>query len=254
MFQYLIDHSGPCPGLSALPLSCITLGGDRCKRYTLDLIRSRLPSTKVYITYGLSEAGPRVSTLPHDRVASLPDSIGLPLKGVEVSILDGDARRCAPYECGEIVVRSPSLMSGYFGDVERTNRVIRGGLCHTGDIGYLDEHGFLYYVGRKDRQFKIGGRSVNPAFIERCLASHPQVQEVVVLKAETERDESICAKVKAKDVPEEELVQDLTRLCRQHFPAFMIPGKFHVESHDRYYYKGKLFVPRKEQLPPGSVA
>lgn len=249
IFQYLIDHSGSELDLSAMPLRCITLGGDRCRRHTLDLIRDRFPSARIYITYGLSEAGPRVSTLRHDLIGDIPHSVGLPLKEVEVTILDNEGRRCAPLEPGEIVVKTPSLMNGYFGDDERTNRVIRNGLCHTGDIGYLDEHGFLYYVGRNDRQFKFGGRYVNPAFIEQCIASHPQVREVSVAKIDDEREEAIRARIKAGDAREEELVRELKRICRQHMPAYMVPGEFIFEEHDHYIYKGKRFVPAKKQLP-----
>lgn len=246
IFQYLIEHSGTEPSLPAL--RCITLGGDRCKRYTLNLIRDRFPAARVYITYGLSEAGPRVSTLPHDRIADAPHSVGLPLRGVEVTILDGNGRKCPPLEPGEIVVKTPSLMNGYFGDEELTSRVVRSGLCHSGDIGYLDEEGLLYYVGRKDRRFKFGGRYVNPSFIEQCIASHPHVEDVSVEKTDQERTEVICARIKAKNVQEQELLQELKRLCLQHMPAYMVPGEFLFEDYDHYSYKGKKFVPVRKQL------
>lgn len=251
LFQYIIEKSTHV--FSAAPLRYLTIGGDRCKRYALDLIRSEMPSARVYITYGLSEAGPRVSTLPHELIAELPNSVGLPLKGVEVSILDAEGKSCSPCTPGEIVVRSPSLMNGYFGDADRTARVLQGGRCHTSDIGYVDGRGFLYYVGRKDRQFKFGGRNVNPSFIEQCISTHPLVREVHVAKIETDRDEMICARIKAGDCGEEEMLRELTILCRKHMPAYMVPAEFVFEDHDHYYYKGKIFNPRKEQLPSGPV-
>jgi acyl-CoA synthetase (AMP-forming)/AMP-acid ligase II len=253
-FRYMIENCSSEYDFSSLPVRGITLGGDQCRRYTLDLIMNRFPAAKVYITYGLSEAGPRVSTLPPDRVADKPHSIGLPLKGVEVSILAADGRMCKPHEHGEIVVKTPSLMSGYFGDEERTNLAIRDGRCHTGDIGYMDEEGFLYYVGRQDRRFKLGGRYVNPNFIEQCIASNPHVQEVTVEKLDSERDEVIRARIKAKDAHGEELLHELKRLCRQHMPAYMVPGEFEFEERDYYSYKGKKFVPVKEALPEGPLA
>jgi acyl-coenzyme A synthetase/AMP-(fatty) acid ligase len=120
---------------------------------------------------------------------------------------------------------------------------------HTGDIGYLDETGFLYYVGRKDRQFKFGGRNINPAFVEQCIARHPQVQEVVVTRVDSDRDEFICATIKVRNVHEDDLQRELKRLCMKHMPTYMVPKKFILEDHDQYYYKGKLFLPVKEQLP-----
>jgi long-chain acyl-CoA synthetase len=246
IFQYLIEHFEPDAGVS--PLRFITLGGDRCKLYALNLIRNRFPAARIYITYGQSEAGPRISTLPHDLIEEIPNSVGLPLKGVEIDILSDNGKRCAPHEAGEIVVRTPSLMNGYFGDSERTSRVIRDGFCYTGDLGYLDERGHLYYVGRKDRNFKFGGRYVNPSFIEQCIASHPLMEDVSVEKKESEQSEVICARIRVRGAPEHQLLQDLKRLCRQHMPAYMVPGEFHFEEHNHYTYKGKKFVPTRKQI------
>jgi acyl-CoA synthetase (AMP-forming)/AMP-acid ligase II len=249
LFQYLLEKSPANSVSAASPVRYITIGGDRCKRYALGLICDRFPSARVYLTYGLTEAGPRVSTLPHRLVKELPQSVGLPLRGVAVFVFGDSGARCAPREIGEIVVQTPSLMSGYFGDLERTQRIIRDGLCHTGDFGYLDERGFLFCLGRKDRQFKFGGRMVNPSLIEQCLASHPLVREVAVTKIENEREELICAKIKANYPRQEGLVTELRRLCRRHMPSYMTPGEFRFEDHDHYYHKGRILNPKREPLP-----
>ena len=225
LFQFVIENSR---ATSVSPVRYVTVGGDRCKRYALELLCERLPAAKVFMTYGLTEAGPRVSTLPHHLVKQYPDSVGLPLRGVKVFIRDG-----------EIVVRTPSLMTGYWGEPERTGRVVRDSLLHTGDLGYLDERGLLYCLGRKDRQFKFGGRLVNPNVIEQCLASHPLVREAAVEKVENDRAEWLCARVKAGDAGEEELLPELKRFCRQHMPSYLVPAEFRFEDRDYYYYKGR---------------
>ena len=253
LFQYLIEKSPVVSALGASPVRYLTVGGDRCKRYALDLIRDRLPAARVYLTYGLTEAGPRVSTLPPQWVSRFPQSVGFPLKGVEVFIQDSSGRRRGLDEPGEIVLKTPSLMNGYLGDPERTRTVIRNGLCHTGDLGYLDDRGILYCLGRKDRQFKFGGRLVNPALIEQCLSAHPQVQEVAVMKIDKEREEMICARVKAGNVRRDELLPELKRLCRKHMPSYLIPGEFRFEDHDNYYHKGKILDPNREPLPEETV-
>ncbi len=252
LFQYLLEKGGHENDFGASPLRYLTIGGDRCKRYVTDLIRRRIPAAKVFITYGLSETGPRVSTLPHEFVDELPHSVGRPLNGVEVSILDPDGCNCPPYETGEIVVSTVSLMNGYFADPERTKRAIRGGRCYTGDIGYLDERGFLYISGRNDCQFKFGGRKVNPAFIEQCICSHPSVQEVSVTKIDTERHEVLRAFIRAGDTRGATLLDELKRLCRKHMPAYMVPAEFVFQDGDLYYHKGKVFNPIKEELPAGT--
>lgn len=260
LFQYLIEQSPAPSDLARSPVRYLTVGGDRCKRYVLDLIRSKLPSARTYLTYGLTEAGPRVSTLPPDLAHVLPESVGLPLKGVEVFIQDHAGRRRPARETGEIVLRTPSLMNGYLGDTERTRTVIRDGLCHTGDLGYLDDRGFLYYLGRRDRQFKVGGRLVNPSLIERCLAAHPGVKEVRVMKVENERDESICASIRTADTRREELTAELRRLCLREMPSYLVPREFRFEKNNHYYHKGRILNPAREPLPgetetegPGSL-
>jgi|GEM_PF-5396302 len=249
LFQHVVENVPGREALYPLPVRHVTIGGDRCKRYALDLIRNRLPSTRTYITYGLSEAGPRVSTLPHEQVDRRPQSVGLPLRGVEVRILDRAGNPCGRHDPGEIVVKTPSLMSGYFKDPARTLRTIRDGFCYTGDIGYLDDAGFLYYLGRNDRQFKLGGYMVNPAFVEHCISSHPLVREAVVEKIESEHDESLCAKISAEPARQAELVTELKRLCRQRMPTHMVPREFRFEDPNRRYHKGKLFDPARIPVP-----
>jgi len=249
MFQYVIEKAPADSDFRTLPVRYLTVGGDRCRRHALNLISNRLPSARPYITYGLTEAGPRVSTLPHRFVKQFPESVGLPLRGVEISILDERGRTRAPWEAGEIVVKTPSLMNGYFGDPARTRSVIRNGLCHTGDIGCVDQRGFLYCLGRKDRQFKFGGRMVNPSLIEQCIASHPSVREVTVAKTENGQEERICAQVKTREAPKINLPQELKKLCRRRVPSHLVPAEFHFEQEDHYYHKGKKFSPTKEEAP-----
>ncbi len=245
LFRYLIEKSPTSAPFATTPIRYLTVGGDRCKRYALELVGQRLPSAKLFLTYGLTEAGPRVSTLPPQLAMKLPQSVGLPLKEVELFIRDDFGGARAPYELGEIVIRTPSVMNGYFGDPERTQTVLRHGLCHTGDIGYVDDHGFLYCVGRKDRQFKFGGRLVNPSVIEQCISAHPQVQEVTVFKIEEARDERICAKISTRDAGQQNLPLELERLCRRQLPSSLVPGEFRFEIDEHYYHKGKILVVEK---------
>ena len=236
LFQYVIENSR---ATASPPVRYVTVGGDRCKRHTIDLLRRRLPAADIFLTYGLSEAGPRVSTLPPSMLVERPDAVGFPLRGVEVAIQDESGRPCAAGEVGEIVVRTPSLMNGYFGDPERTRQVVRDGRCHTGDLGTLDERGCLTCLGRKDRQFKLGGRLVNPVVIEECLTSHPLVREAAVEKVESDRDEWLRAKVKSEPAREQDLLPELRRFCRQRMPAHLVPSEIRLEGRGGYYYKGR---------------
>jgi acyl-CoA synthetase (AMP-forming)/AMP-acid ligase II len=238
IFQYLLERGGE--DLKPLqPLRYLTVGGERCRPHVVDLVRRHLPWTRAFITYGLSEAGPRVSTLPPELFASLPQSVGRPLRGVEIAILDSAGHPCLRDEAGEVVLRTPSLMNGYFRDKERTDDRIRDGWLYTGDMGRLDARGFLYLLGRRDGEFKFRGRRIHPGYIEQIVFTHPHVQEVHVTRGEDGRGEFIRAVVKARVASEEGLVRELKTLCRQHLPASLVPSEFEFYDPDLYLFKGK---------------
>ncbi|MEJ2698273.1 MAG: class I adenylate-forming enzyme family protein, partial [Desulfuromonadales bacterium] len=231
-------------------LKHITIGGDRCKPNLVRTILQRLPSVKPYITYGLSEAGPRVSTLPPELFGVFPASVGFPLPGVEVSVVDNSGRACGRGQTGEIAIRTPSVMKGYFRDEERTAKRLHEGWCFSGDLGVFDQQGLLYLQGRKDREFKFRGRKVSPESIERILYSHPLVQDVRIVKVETEEGDSLRAFLKARAPSQQALAAELKRICRRQLPAYLVPAEFEFYGQDVYHFKGKP----GNQIRNGSVA
>jgi long-chain acyl-CoA synthetase len=141
--------------------------------------------------YGLSEASPVVSVNPEDRPRNL--SVGLPLPGVEVRI---DAP--GPEGIGEVMVRGPNVMLGYYENPAETERVLKAGWLYTGDLGRLDADGYLYICGRKKSIIVTrGGKNIYPEEVEMVLAESPYIKEVVVVTRphpETQREE-LCALV-----------------------------------------------------------
>ncbi|NPV58157.1 MAG: AMP-binding protein [Actinobacteria bacterium] len=134
----------------------------------------------LYEGYGLTEASPVVSC----QTPFIPfkaGSVGLPLEGVEVSIRDEFEHELPPGSPGEITVRGPNVMKGYLRDEEESERALRGGWLHTGDIGYLDEDGYLYIVERKKDLIISGGFNLYPSEVERILERHPAVAEAAVV-------------------------------------------------------------------------
>ena len=143
--------------------------------------------------YGLTEASPVVTST---RLSSprKPGSVGQPLPGVEVVILD-DADRVVPVgETGEIGVRGPNVMLGYYGLPDETARTLRNGWLHTGDVGRLDADGFLYIVERKKDLIIRGGFNVYPREVEEVLYAHPAVAEAAVVGVrDPVMGEEVCA-------------------------------------------------------------
>ncbi len=130
--------------------------------------------------YGLSECTVVCTANPVDGLRK-PGTVGVPLPGVEVAVVDEQGRTCAPGERGEVVVRGPSVMRGYLTMEEETARTLRGGRLHTGDVGVFDEDGYLVLVDRIKDLIIRGGENISPKEIENVLYAHPAVQEAAVV-------------------------------------------------------------------------
>ena len=138
-------------------------------------------------TYGLSEAASQVTTLSPADAASRVGSAGKPLVCTQLRV---DAE---PGQPGEILVSGPTVTPGYFGNPEATAQAIRHGWLHTGDIGRLDEDGFLYVLDRRDDLIVTGGENVYPAEVEAALGQHPAVEAAAVVGLPDERWGQIVA-------------------------------------------------------------
>jgi fatty-acyl-CoA synthase len=144
---------------------------------------------KVLVQYfGLGEVTGCITVLPpqmHSEVDDDPNanigSCGRPRTGMEIAILDSQSNHLAVGEVGEICCRGLGVFSGYFDNPTATREVFRNGWFHTGDLGRLDERGFLYITGRESDMYISGGSNVYPREVEEVLLSHPSISEVAVL-------------------------------------------------------------------------
>jgi fatty-acyl-CoA synthase len=151
-------------------------------------IRVALPATTTRVFYGSTEAGAGASLGPED-LDRKPGSVGLPSLGVDLRLSDA----------GEVCLRSELLMDGYFEDPEATADALRDGWYHTGDLGVLDDEGYLSIVGRVRDVIRTGGETVAPVEVERVLAGLPGVADVAVVGVpEPTWGEVVCAVVVAR--------------------------------------------------------
>jgi len=130
--------------------------------------------------YGLSESSPVASFNHRDRPRK-PGSIGTPIAGVEMKIVDDDGAEVPTGEVGEIVIKGPNVMRGYWQRPEATAETIVDGWLHTGDMGRVDEDGYFFIVDRKKELIIRGGYNVYPREVEEVLYEHPAVREAAVL-------------------------------------------------------------------------
>jgi acyl-CoA synthetase (AMP-forming)/AMP-acid ligase II len=170
------------------------MGGADSPPEVVRLFRERFGG-EVIIGYGMTEA-PTAVTWSDGQVPPGPGLCGKPVPQVEIEIVDGNDRPLPPGEVGEIAVRPARTgkfagvytpMLGYWNRPEASREALRGGLYHTGDLGFLAEDGNLYIRGRRNDLILRGGANVYPAEVERVLQSHPAVAAAAVLGLPDER-------------------------------------------------------------------
>ena len=226
----------------------ITIGGDACPLPLRRRIAETLPDSLAYITYGLTEAGPRVATLAPDLFLEQGDSVGLALQGVELRVMR-DGVPCAAGTAGNLEIRSPSLMSGYLGDVGGPNaEMVVDGWLRTSEIASVDAHGFLRILGRGDRQVKFRGRRLNPATVEACLTRHPSIVAARVRPGRVGDVERLTAQVYYRAAAEDvaRLESELRLQCRRELPAYLVPDEIDLQPSPDYFLKDSFLTIRQD--------
>jgi long-chain acyl-CoA synthetase len=130
--------------------------------------------------YGTSESG-MVAYMPPEHQLTKPGSSGIPYDGVEIAIVDDDWNRLPVGETGEIAVNTPVVLRGYLGRDPLGDDVLRDGFYRTGDVGHVDEDGFLFITDRIKDMIVAGGVNIYPAEIEKALVAHPDVEDAAVI-------------------------------------------------------------------------
>ena len=154
---------------------------------------------KVLEGYGLSESSPVASFNPRDRERK-PGSIGVPIEGTEMKVVDDGGNDVRQGEVGEIVIRGHNVMKGYWANPEASAETLRDGWLHTGDMATVDEDGYFFIVDRKKDMIIRGGYNVYPREIEEVLYEHPDVIEAAVVGLPDEQlGEEVGAAVALKD-------------------------------------------------------
>jgi acyl-CoA synthetase (AMP-forming)/AMP-acid ligase II len=182
-------------------------------------LRETFPATITRIYYGSTEAGP-ATLLPHADLARKPGSVGIPQPLVSVRLSDE----------GEVCVTSEFLMDGYFEQPDATASALRDGWYHTGDLGVLDDEGYLSIVGRARDVLRTGGETVAPGEVEAALATYPGIAEVAVVGIpDPQWGEIVCAVVVARAGHEGAFDLDALRAhCTDRLAAFKHPRRLEL--------------------------
>ena len=204
-------------------LRLILLGGEApSPELVARCIAEKLP---IASTYGLTETASQVATALPDLVYQKPGTVGKPLKYTELRIIDEHGAEAAAGVAGEILVKGPTVMRGYYGDPDATCAALRDGWLYTGDIGYLDEDGDLFILQRRDDLIVSGGENIYPAEVEAVLRKHPAVAEAVVLGlADANWGQAVAAVVELR-VGRSAATDDIIAFARRHLAGYKIPRR-----------------------------
>jgi acyl-CoA synthetase (AMP-forming)/AMP-acid ligase II len=156
-------------------------GGSPTTAETIKRLHDGFPDIELRNLFGPTETGPAGTLISSPEIFEKPTSIGIAWPLVEVKVVDDDDNTLGPDQRGEICTRGPCIMSGYHGDPELSEQALKGGWHHTGDIGVIDDDGYVYIVDRKKDMIIRGGHNVASLEVEQVLVQHPAVSEAAVV-------------------------------------------------------------------------
>ena len=227
--------------LEEADLSSLCYVGSGAAPLPLEVLREferRVPSAQVLEGYGCTESSAVISSNPPARRRA--GSVGLPIPGCTVGILDDDDAPLPTGSDGEICVRSPFMMTGYWNAPDETEQTMRGGWLHTGDIGHLDADGYLYVVDRKKDLILRGGFNVYPRDVEDVLTEHPDVAMAgVVGRPDSRLGEEVVAYVSLR-AGAAVSTGDLVGFARGRLAATKAPREVHILDQIPLTSVGKL--------------
>ncbi|MFH1481218.1 MAG: long-chain-fatty-acid--CoA ligase [Pseudomonadota bacterium] len=230
MWQWFMDY----PDRGKYDLSSLKYAGYSTAPMPPVIIKrlmKEFPEITFFATYGLTEAGSSLTILPSDQhVLNGPDhvvrrlgSLGRPMTGVDVRVVDEQGRDCPPGVIGEIIGRGPNIMKGYWKLPEETRNTLKGGWLYTGDMGYWDEYGYVYMADRKKDMIISGGENVYPNEVERVIRELEGVVDVAVIGVPDDRwgeaVKAITIKAPGSDLTQE----DVIKYCAQNIAGYKKP-------------------------------
>lgn len=213
----------------SLSIVNIAISGECLNRETAKKIRDAFPTANIYNVYGLTEAAPRVSYLPPIEFDCYPESVGYPLDGAAIKIVDKKTGEELPNNThGIIFVSSPCLMKGYYRNPELSNDTVRNGWLNTRDIGYKDNGGRLYILSRADDMIIKAGMNIYPKEIENAIGTIPEIAECMAYSEKSTNGDSIVVDLVLNNEYEDREVKLLMQKVKNILPDYLMPSKINI--------------------------
>ena len=224
MFIAELEH----PEFDHFDLSTLRTGimaGAPCPVEVMKKVINRMNMAEVLIAYGQTECSPvNHMTLADDPIEKRVESVGHAVPHIEVKIIDEDGEIVPIGERGDICSRGYAVMEGYWGDPERTAETVdEDGWLHSGDLGVMDEEGYVQVVGRLKDMIIRGGENIYPREIEEFLFTHPKIQDAKIIGVPDEKfGEEVCAWVQLKE-GETLSEEEIRAFCKKNIAYFKVP-------------------------------
>jgi O-succinylbenzoic acid--CoA ligase len=218
MLQRLLDLRGDAPFPESV--QCVLLGGAAASAQLIE--RCLAGNIPIALTYGLTEACSQVATATPRETRVKPGSVGKPLSGTKIQIVNEAGDALPPGEIGMILVSGNTVMQGYYGQSESTREVLDEDWLRTGDLGYEDADGDLWIVQRRTDLIVSGGENVYPAEIEAVLTAHPAITAACVVGVDDpEWGQRVTALIEARDAEVTEA--EVLAYCRERLAGYKLP-------------------------------
>lgn len=240
------------PGASARDLSSVRLiigGGEKMPEPLVRRVLDTFPGVWFADAYGLTETVSGDTVNDADHMLDKVGSVGRPVAHLEIRIVADDGTAAGPDEVGEIALRGPKVTSGYWRDAEATARSWRDGWFHTGDVGRLDDDGFLYVEDRKKDMIVSGGENIATPEVERVLFEHPDIVEAAVVGMPHERWGEVPRAFVVLRPGSEPDPDGLGSFCRERLARFKVPAEFVVVPELPRTPSGKVLKRDLRELP-----
>ncbi|MFC2949679.1 long-chain-fatty-acid--CoA ligase [Virgibacillus sediminis] len=225
MYNAFINHSK----VREYGLDCLKFCSSGSAPLPMEVIRQFESITGAVIGegFGLSEASPSTHRNPPKGIRKV-GSIGIPLPGTDSKIVDEDSKELPANSVGELVIKGPQIMKGYWNNEEETRKSLKNGWLYTGDLAIQDEDGYFFIAGRKKEMIINGGFNVYPQEVENVLYEHPDIQECAVAGIpDPQQGEVVKAYIVAKQGASIDL-EELKGFCYRSLTPYKVPKQFEV--------------------------
>ncbi len=207
-------------------LRYLTQAGGAMAPDTVDWVRKAFHPARLFVMYGQTEATARLAYLPPERGEEKRGSMGIPIPGVELRVVDEAGRELPAGETGHLVARGDNVTLGYLDEPEETAAILHDGWLWTGDLAFRDADGFLFHRGRSKEILKIGGHRASPIEIEQVVDRHPAVAEAAVIGVAHDLMGEVPAAFVVLRPGRTTDADELKRFCRERLPAYAVPVRF----------------------------